>query len=291
MLIASPSGLSAERDAVQRVLDEWNSTRGHEMQRVFVPLRWEYGDHTGFSEDGPQGILNEELVSRADFVVAMIWQKLGTPTRDFRSGTLEEIERAMARGIPVHILFKTADVSIHTNPEDLRGVHDYQRSLKERALYSEFVTLADLERRVHWILDRESRPRSTENRSAAIGPSESASAGDVSVIPGATVESAGHGFSPPVKVMWRSQGDRLGALIITNCSIYEIESLRVQLSSDGDGLPPSLITEVRTGPLQPAETWRPLALLPGHHASRFIVIVSGVTVGKEFSNRFEISLQ
>lgn len=49
-------------------------------------------------------MLNDQLVGTADIVVALFWHRLGSPTGEAESGTVEEIEEAHDNGAYVAIL-------------------------------------------------------------------------------------------------------------------------------------------------------------------------------------------
>lgn len=270
VLIASPSNLVLERDAVQRAIDEWNSLRGDDVLRVFVPLRWEYGDYTGFHNDGAQGIINDELASRSDLVIAMLWQNLGSPTKEYASGTLEEIDRAAVRGIPVHILFKTADIPVNTDPDVLRAVQQFQKELRKRALYGEFSTVLELERKVSWILERDSK-----QNLAAIGQSATNTA--------TIVDPAGTKNDKFLEISWRKSKTNLGTLSIANVSSTNIEGLRVVAKSIGHGAAPNLTEDRRSVVLAPTEKWRVLCLVPENMSPDFEICIHAVVGNEERS--------
>jgi hypothetical protein len=53
----------------------------------------------------PQALINRQFADRADIVLAIFWQRLGSRTGKAVSGTVEEIERAQRRGKPVMVYF------------------------------------------------------------------------------------------------------------------------------------------------------------------------------------------
>ena len=50
-----------------------------------------------------QSILNRQLVDEADIVVGLFHSRLGQPTSRGASGTAEEIDRSVERGVKVHV--------------------------------------------------------------------------------------------------------------------------------------------------------------------------------------------
>ena len=107
VLVASPSDVPDARDAVEGALHSWNRLHATTRNVVLLPWRWEtnsvplLGGH-------PQEIINTQGVDGADIVVALFGSRLGSPTPDAVSGTVEEIERAVNSGKPVHLFFSRA---------------------------------------------------------------------------------------------------------------------------------------------------------------------------------------
>ena len=62
------------------------------------------------SGDRPQAILNKQIAEQGDFLIGIFGNRLGTPTGDSKSGTIEEIEIFRRSGKHVALYFSTADV-------------------------------------------------------------------------------------------------------------------------------------------------------------------------------------
>jgi hypothetical protein len=91
LLIASPSDLSEERNKIVQAICEWNienSSKGI----AFSPLLWEWHAVPDLDK-APQEAINEQLLSRADFIIAAFKGRMGTPTKDYPAGTLEELSK------------------------------------------------------------------------------------------------------------------------------------------------------------------------------------------------------
>ena len=104
LLLSAPSDLPEEDirasfDAVAR----WNILYGRPQSATVVPTHW---SHHSAAEHGarPQESLNKQLVEDADILIALSWHRLGSPTGEAESGTVEEIEEASAHGAYVGIL-------------------------------------------------------------------------------------------------------------------------------------------------------------------------------------------
>ena len=106
--IASPGDVVNERRLCRTVIDDWNSMHA-EQGVVLIPLGWDT-DATPEMGDRPQGVLNRQLVEQADVLIGLFWTRLGTPTGEAESGTVEEIEECIKAGKPVRLYFSNTPV-------------------------------------------------------------------------------------------------------------------------------------------------------------------------------------
>ena len=107
VLIASPSDVSEARDAVESVILEWNAAN-RTGGVVLRPVRWER-DAAPALGGTPQSILNAQFVDACDFGIAIFGQRIGTPTAEAPSGTVEEIRRLHYAGKRVLVYFLDPD--------------------------------------------------------------------------------------------------------------------------------------------------------------------------------------
>jgi hypothetical protein len=92
VLVASPFDTQDERELLRRVIREWNDDHTEDTGTVLLPVLWE--THSVPEMGGrPQAILNRQLVENCDMLVGAFWTRLGTPTGEQPSGTVEEIRR------------------------------------------------------------------------------------------------------------------------------------------------------------------------------------------------------
>ncbi|OSP07846.1 DUF4062 domain-containing protein [Microbacterium sp. LEMMJ01] len=143
VMIASPSDIPDARDAVEAAINEWNNANSSTKQIVLLPWRWEtssvpvLGGH-------PQSFINSQGVDESDIVFALFGSRLGSPTSDAVSGTVEEIERAVASGKPVHLYFSTASLPNDVDTNQLDGLREFRAEISQRGLLGEFGTTAQL---------------------------------------------------------------------------------------------------------------------------------------------------
>jgi hypothetical protein len=140
VLIASPSDVHGEREEAVRVMQNWNALHSDNRRVVILPLRWE--THTAPEYNvRPQEAINGRIVDDCDLVVGIFWTKLGTPTEEADSGTLEEIERVAKAGKPVMLYF--SHVPVDPTKVDLKQMgklKKFNESILSNALVETFGT-------------------------------------------------------------------------------------------------------------------------------------------------------
>jgi hypothetical protein len=98
--------------------------------------------------DRPQGIINRQLVDIADVLIGVFWTRLGTPTGEAESGTVEEIERFIAADKPVLLYFSNQPVLPGSvDPAEYSRLLEFKKSLRERGLYDTYESEAELWRK------------------------------------------------------------------------------------------------------------------------------------------------
>lgn len=144
VMIASPSDVQDERDAIREVVNEWNYTDSFHSQLVVLPVGWEThsSPELGIS---PQDQINERLVDRCDILVGIFWTKVGSPTSTEMSGTVEEIKRHHESGKPVMLYFSKKPVA----PESIdagqwKQVSEFKKWCEPLGLYQSFSSVDDL---------------------------------------------------------------------------------------------------------------------------------------------------
>jgi hypothetical protein len=144
VLVAGPDDAKAEREAVAVTLFERNAAQTGRDRRVAMPIRWEINSYPALGSH-PQTILNKQMVDDCDAVVAIFVEKLGSPTKEYVSGTVEEIERLHAQGKPVLIYFSVAKIDrSKLNDPEIQRLEEFKQSIKERGLYKQYSDVGQL---------------------------------------------------------------------------------------------------------------------------------------------------
>ena len=144
VLLASPSDLPEERQAVTEAINEWNAQHAAAEGVVLMPVKWE--THA-VPETGrrPQEAINRQLVQECDLLVGMFWTKLGTPTGAVESGTVEEIDQIVAAGKKAMLYFSSRPID--PNKIDMkqhRKLRAFKAATYSKALTGTFASLDEL---------------------------------------------------------------------------------------------------------------------------------------------------
>ncbi len=179
VLIASPGDTESARRVLKDALEDWNSLHAEETKVMLLPVLWER-DATPEMGGRPQALINEQLVDAADMLVGTFWTRLGTPTGEAQSGTVEEIERSIDAGKPVLLYFSKQPVALDSvDQRQYKRLQDFRKSLESRGLYDSYDSEAELFRKVNAALTRTMRkhfshlfaaPLSSEEVAPSLGP-------------------------------------------------------------------------------------------------------------------------
>lgn len=147
IMIASPSDMQEARKKVAETIDSWNQELGFERRLFFRVLRWEEDVVPEVTGKDGQTNINEQLCDKSDIVLALFGKKLGTPTKCYPSGTVEEIEVHIKQGKLAYVLFaenKGIDVTSELSV--------FRKQMENRCCCRDFKSLEELQNNVIKIL-------------------------------------------------------------------------------------------------------------------------------------------
>ncbi len=147
ILIASPGDVPRERDVVTECIYAWNAAHYGTSGIMLQPVRWETHSYPA-SGDRPQALINRPIVEGGDCLIGIFGVRLGTPTGEALSGTIEEIEIFRNAGKHVSLYFSIADAPRDADREQLAALQAYQRERQKDMLYFEFPNPDELRRLV-----------------------------------------------------------------------------------------------------------------------------------------------
>jgi hypothetical protein len=148
-LLISPGDVAEEREALTKVVMDWNAHVGRGIGARLELVRWE--SHSVPEMGGPpQSILNSQIVDSCDLAIAIFWARLGTPTQEFPSGSVEEIARLVDKGARVLVYF--SDRPISPSKIDLEQLHkreEIRKRYQNEGLLATFDDVGNLCRQVN----------------------------------------------------------------------------------------------------------------------------------------------
>jgi len=146
IMIVSPSDVSQEREIVKQTIYEWNSIHSDKTNIVLQPIGW---DINSFPQMGkhPQEAINQQVLEKADILVALFWTKIGTKTKEYESGSVEEITKHVDLGKDALLYFNTLPVLAKSiDEEQYDSLIEYKKSIQDKAYYFEYDSLTSFSR-------------------------------------------------------------------------------------------------------------------------------------------------
>jgi hypothetical protein len=140
-MIASPGDVSEERDVIRTTLHDWNDINSVNSRIMLAPLGW---DSHSSPELGvrPQELINERVLKNCDLLIGVFWTRLGSPTGNAQSGTVEEIREHLAAGKPAMIYFSSKPAAPDTiDPEQYSRLKTFKEWCKSQGLIEEFENI------------------------------------------------------------------------------------------------------------------------------------------------------
>ncbi len=128
VLIASPGDVERERDAVEAAIHAWNDEHSMDRGVVSHPVRWERASPRQGASG--QDVINKDLVATCDVLIGVFWTRLGSPTANDRSGTVEEIRRFAQSNRPAAIFFKSGNMPMSHDAEQYRLLREFEAEVR-----------------------------------------------------------------------------------------------------------------------------------------------------------------
>lgn len=121
VMIASPGDVEKERGIARVVIWNWNYQHSESTRFVLMPVGWDTHSAPA-TGDRPQAIINKQVLKGCDLLIGIFWTRLGTPTGQEESGTVEEIKEHVGNGKPAMLYFSSAPI-----PPDKLEAPQYER--------------------------------------------------------------------------------------------------------------------------------------------------------------------
>lgn len=138
IFIASPSDVKVERESISNVIFKWNSINGKPRKILLKSLTWEDDVYPDVGNE-PQKIINEQILNDADILVAIFSTRIGSPTKDHESGSVEEIKEHYKSGKPLMIFFSTQDIPREQiDFQQIQKLTEFKKWCQENSVYYEY---------------------------------------------------------------------------------------------------------------------------------------------------------
>jgi hypothetical protein len=143
VMIASPGDVATERTIIRDVVYEWNFIHSEDRSIVLLPVSWESHSSPAMG-DRPQAIINKQILANSDLLIAAFWTRLGSPTGNSASGTVEEIEEHLSAGKPAMIYFSSAPVRQESVDENqYKGLRKFKDEYLQKGLVETYDSLSE----------------------------------------------------------------------------------------------------------------------------------------------------
>ena len=106
VMIGAPSDIQEEINIAINAIYHWNHIHAEKQKTMLLPLHWSISAYPAIGQH-PQKVINQQVVNKSDLLICIFGAKLGTPTNDYVSGSVEEIEEHIKVGKPVMIFLRT----------------------------------------------------------------------------------------------------------------------------------------------------------------------------------------
>jgi hypothetical protein len=141
-MIVSPGDVIQERTICRDTIVEWNAIYSEKGGIILNPIGWEINSYPETGKH-PQDILNRQLLEKADILLAIFWTRIGTPTKEYPSGSIEEISKHIESGKPALIYFSKAPVIPGSYDQDqFEKLQEYQKSIQDKSYYKKYPDIA-----------------------------------------------------------------------------------------------------------------------------------------------------
>lgn len=138
LLISCPSDIEKEKEIIKEEVDKFNKVYGDAHGVQVETVYWKDNVYPEYG-DAPQEIINRQLLPECDAVVALFWSRLGTPTDNYDSGTIEEIEQMASEGKHAFVYFSDSEIHpSNVDSEQLEKVKEFKQKSLDNGVIGEY---------------------------------------------------------------------------------------------------------------------------------------------------------
>jgi hypothetical protein len=137
-MVVSPGDITDERKTAYNAVLDWNTINSERNGIVLNPIGW---DINLYPEMGthPQNIINRQILEKADILIGIFWTRIGTPTKEHLSGSVEEITKHINANKPALLYFSSIAIKpANIDNDQYQKLLAYKDSIKEMSYYKEY---------------------------------------------------------------------------------------------------------------------------------------------------------
>lgn len=147
-MIASPGDVEEEREIIREIIHDWNDVNAEVSKIMLAGIGWETHSSPELGTR-PQELINTRILQNCDLLIGVFWTRLGTPTGEAPSGTVEEIEKHVANGKPAMIYFSSKPVAPESiDPDQFSQVLATKKKWQPQGLIETYDNLADFRKKL-----------------------------------------------------------------------------------------------------------------------------------------------
>ena len=143
IMIGAPSDITEEVDIAIQVINHWNDINSESRKIILLPIHWSINAYPSLGMP-PQKVLDKQLVEKSDMLVCVFGGKIGKPTGDYISGSVEEIEEHRKAGKPVMVFFRKNNDTSSIDIDQLSNLRNFKNNIE--GLYTEYNDQGDFEK-------------------------------------------------------------------------------------------------------------------------------------------------
>jgi hypothetical protein len=144
VFISSPSDIQVEKKMVYDVIDEWNIINSKNRNAVIKAVDWGNNIYSTMSDERAQESINKQILEDSDLLIGIFWTRLGTPTGNYISGSVEEIEKHLSLKKPILLFFSNAPVLLESvDQEQYQKLKDFKKRCQDRGIINSYNSTDD----------------------------------------------------------------------------------------------------------------------------------------------------
>jgi len=141
VMIACPGDVRDEREVIRVAIHAWNALHAEERHTVLLPKSWDT-DATPAMEGRAQEIINRQILDKCHLLVGVFWTRLGSPTGQSPSGTVEEIQRHLTARKPTMLYFSNAPAPPNSiDHQQFEALTAFRRECEQQGLIHAYESI------------------------------------------------------------------------------------------------------------------------------------------------------